>query len=58
MNCEAAWAKRFSKHNFMVPDWFLTDKIGLGLEDFCLSLFPIISYVGRSFAALKEPGFE
>lgn len=58
MNCEASWAKRFREHNFMVPDWFLTEKIGLGLEDFCLSLFPIISYVGRSLAALKEPGFE
>lgn len=58
MNCETAWAKRFSEHNFLMPDWFLTEKNGLGLEDFCLSLFPIVSYVGRSLAALKEPGFE
>lgn len=58
LECEAAWANRFSKHNFITPDWFLTEKAGLGLEDFCLSLFPIVSYVGRSLAALKEPGFE
>lgn len=58
LECEASWARRFSKHNFITPDWFLTEKEGLGLEDFCLSLFPIISYVGRSLAALKEPGFE
>lgn len=58
LECEAAWANRFAKHSFMTPDWFLTEKLGLGLEDFCLSLFPIISYVGRSLAALKEPGFE
>ncbi len=58
LECEAAWAKRFSKHNFITPEWFLTEKTGLGLEDFCLSLFPIVSYVGRSLAALKEPGFE
>ena len=58
LECEAAWARRFAKHSFITPDWFLTEKVGLGLEDFCLSLFPIISYVGRSLAALKEPGFE
>lgn len=58
MNCEAAWAKRFSEHNFMMPDWFLSDKKGLGLEDFCLSLFPIVSYVSRSLSAIREPGFE
>lgn len=58
MDCEAAWAKRFAKHNFTMPAWFLTDKGSLGLEDFCLSLFPIISYVSRSLTALREPGFE
>ncbi len=58
MDCEAAWAKRFSDHNFEMPTWFLTEKGGLALEDFCLSLFPIISYVSRSFVALREPGFE
>ena len=58
MNCESAWAKRFSEHNFTMPEWFLTEKIGLSLEDFCLSLFPIVSYVGKSLVALKEPGFD
>lgn len=58
LECEAAWARRFQKHNFVAPDWFVTEKLGLGLEDFCLLLFPIISYVGRSLSALKEPGFE
>lgn len=58
LDCEAAWARRFEPHSFSVPNWFLTDKVGLGLEDFCLSLFPIVSFVGRNFAALREPGFE
>lgn len=58
LNCESAWAKRFENHSFLVPDWFLTDKSGLGLEDFCLALFPIVSFVGRSLAAIREPGFE
>ena len=58
MNCESAWARRFARHNFVVPNWFLSEKIGLGLEDFCLSLFPIVSYVGRSLSAIREPGFE
>lgn len=58
LDCEAAWARRFAEHAFMIPDWFVTDKNGLGLEDFCLALFPIVSYVGRSLAAMREPGFE
>ena len=58
LECEIEWAKRFSEHNFVMPDWFVTDKEGLGLEDFCLSLFPIVSYVSRSFAAIREPGFR
>ena len=58
MECETAWAKRFYKHNFIMPAWFLTDKGKLGLEDFCLSLFPIVSYVSRSLASSREPGFE
>ncbi|MFA7244206.1 MAG: DUF2207 domain-containing protein [Patescibacteria group bacterium] len=58
LDCEVEWAKRFEEHNFIIPEWFLTDKVGLGLDEFCLSLFPIVSYVARSFAALREPGFE
>lgn len=58
LDCEVAWAKRFEEHNFMIPEWYLTDKVGIGLDEFCLSLYPIVSYVARSFAALREPGFE
>ncbi len=58
LDCEAAWARRFTQHNFLVPDWFITDKNGLGINDFCLALFPIVSYVGRTLSALREPGFE
>ncbi len=58
LECEVEWAKRFSEHNFTIPEWFVTEKSGLGLEDFCLSIFPIVSYVSRSFAAIREPGFR
>lgn len=58
LDCEAAWSRRFSEHPFIIPDWFVTDKNGLGINDFCLALFPIVTYVGRSLAAMKEPGFE
>ena len=58
LDCETAWAWRFVQHNFTMPDWYLTEKEGLGIEDFCLSLFPLISYVGRTLSALREPGFE
>jgi hypothetical protein len=56
LECEAAWARRFSKHNFAVPSWFITDKQAVGLEDFCLLLFPIVSYVGHNLDTLREPG--
>jgi len=58
MNCEITWATRFSEHNFVMPEWFMTEKGSLGMEDFCLSLFPIVSYVSKSLAAIREPGFE
>jgi len=56
--CEALWAKRFSEEEFMVPDWFITDKPSLGLQDFCLSLYPIIGYVGQNLATIREPGYK
>ncbi len=58
LDCEAAWARRFANHNFIIPDWFVTTKAGLGIDDFCLSLFPIVSYVGRSLTELREPGYK
>lgn len=58
LECEVAWARRFSEHNFIVPDWFVSQRSGMGLQDFCLTLFPIVSYVSRSLAAIREPGFE
>lgn len=56
LECEAAWAQRFAKHNFVVPEWFVSDKGAVGLEDFCLLLFPIVSYVGQNLDSIKQPG--
>jgi hypothetical protein len=56
LECEASWARRFSRHNFSIPSWFITDQPAVGLEDFCLLLFPIVSYVGRNLDTLREPG--
>jgi len=58
LDCEVAWAKRFSEQDFVLPNWYVSDELSPGLQDFCLSLFPIVSYVARSLASLKEPGFE
>ena len=58
LDCEVAWAKRFSESTFAVPRWFISDKNGFSLQDFCLSLFPIVSYISRSLASVREPGFE
>jgi len=56
--CEALWARRFAEDGFVVPDWFISDKQGIGLEDFCLSLYPIIGYVGQNLATIREPGYK
>ena len=56
LDCEAEWARRFANHNFVSPEWFVSDQSVQGLEDFCLLLFPIVSYVGQNFNSLREPG--
>lgn len=58
LDCEVSWARRFSEHDFEVPQWYMTSESGMGLQEFCLSLYPIVSYVGRSMAAIREPGFK
>lgn len=58
MNCEVSWAKRFTRQNFILPAWFISDRAGLSLQDFCFSLFPIISFISRSFTSIIEPGYE
>ena len=57
-HAEAMWARRFAGEEFTVPDWFLTEKQGQGLNDFCLALYPIIGYVSQNLAAIREPGFK
>ena len=56
--CEALWVKRFKDAEFTIPEWFLTDHDSLGLQDFCLSLYPIIGYVGQNLATIREPGYK
>jgi hypothetical protein len=56
--CEAMWTRRFSGQEFTVPDWFLTDKESLGLNDFCLALYPIVGYVGQNLAVIREPEYR
>lgn len=58
LDCEAVWASRFSEQSFVLPEWYVSPQSELGLQDFCLSLFPIISFVARSLSAIREPGFE
>jgi hypothetical protein len=57
-HCEALWVRRFSDQEFMTPDWFLSEKQGLSLQDFCLAIFPIIGYVGQNLASIREPGYK
>lgn len=57
-HCEALWVKRFVDEEFNMPDWFITETQGLGLQDFCLSLFPIVGYIGQNLASIREPGYK
>ncbi|MCX6812483.1 MAG: DUF2207 domain-containing protein [Candidatus Berkelbacteria bacterium] len=55
---EALWARRFVDQEFIIPDWFLTEREGLGLNDFCLALYPIVSYVSQNLANITEPEYK
>lgn len=55
MNCEVEWAKRFIEHPFRQPDWYISNKNVVILEDFINELFPVIGFVARELAASREP---
>jgi len=55
MRCEVEWARRFVEHPFQIPEWYLSKKPVVILEDFINDLFPVIGYVSRELAASKEP---
>lgn len=55
LNCEVEWAKRFLNQSFKIPDWYLSQKPVVAIEDFIANLFPVIGFVSKSLVASKEP---
>lgn len=55
LGCEDQWAARFIDSFFRLPDWFVTPRQVVLVEDFINSIFPIISYLSQELARSHEP---
>lgn len=55
LGVEVEWARRFLRAPFRFPDWYTTKQPSGGLEDFVNDIFPIVGYLARELAAVKEP---
>lgn len=55
LGCEVEWAKKFMGKTFMVPNWYISTKPIILLEDFAQGLYPIIGQVARSLTVSREP---
>lgn len=52
---EVEWARRFVHAPFQTPDWYASKETIVRLEDFANDVFPLVGYLGREMAAVKEP---
>lgn len=55
LGAEVEWSRRFLKAPFRLPDWYSSADRVVRLEDFVNDLFPIVGYLARELAAVKEP---
>lgn len=55
LGAEVEWARRFLRSSFRMPDWYTTKNPAVGLEEFVNDVFPIVGYLARELAAVKEP---
>jgi len=55
MECETEWTNRFIEHPFAQPDWFITNKPVVVLEDFANTLFPMVGFVAKELSSAREP---
>lgn len=56
--CEAEWAARFFDFPFRPPEWYISSKPVVIIEDFITGLFPVISFIGQELTRSKEPIVE
>ncbi len=55
LGVEVEWARRFLRAPFRTPDWYTTKSPLGGLEEFVNDIFPIVGYLAREMAAVKDP---
>jgi hypothetical protein len=55
MGIEVEWARRFLTAPFRLPDWYSSEARVAGLEDFVNDIFPMVGFLARELAAVKEP---
>ena len=55
LGVEVIWARRFLKAPFHLPSWYATEERVVRLEDFVNDIFPMVGFLARELAAVKEP---
>lgn len=55
LGVEVAWSGRFVESPFQLPEWYAPSANVAVWEDFFHDMFPIVDYLSRELAAIKEP---
>jgi hypothetical protein len=53
--CEEEWTKRFLRYPFRFPNWFVTRKNTVLLEDVLNEIIPFVYFVSHKLTQIKEP---
>lgn len=53
--CEREWTKRFLRYPFRLPNWFVTRKDTVLLEDILDEVVPFVYFVSHKLTEIKEP---
>ncbi len=53
--CEEAWTKRFLRYPFRLPNWFITRKDQVLLEDILNEIVPFVYFVSHKLTQIREP---
>ncbi len=55
LGCEKEWTLRFIKFPFRIPNWIVTEKGTLLIEDLLNEVVPFIDFVSYRLTSVKEP---
>jgi hypothetical protein len=53
--CEVEWTKRFIRHSFRLPNWFITHKQTVLIEDVLNEIIPFVYFVSHKLTEIREP---